>query len=122
MTTSPIVTITNELLAELEAATEYQHCDMPGAAIRALLAERADLKQQLAAAAITAENCELFRKDAERYDWLREMHNDEYGCLWVSRWNYDRTEWVSLDAFCRSDYNGELDLDAAIDAAREADQ
>lgn len=92
---------------EFGAGERYFRAANP-ATILALLAERADLKLQLAAA----------RVDAERYDWLREMHNDEYGCLWVSHWDYGQVAWVSLDAFYRPGYDGELDLDAAIDAAR----
>lgn len=125
MSTPKIVTITDELLAEI--GRQIYSCNNHGGPVVLqaheaieLLAHIADLKQQLVAAGVTSENCELFRKDVQRYAWLREMHNDGCGALWVSRWNYEKTEWVSLDAFCRPDYDGELDLDAAIDAARSA--
>ena len=48
MTTSPVVSVTDELIAELE-----QYSGVPS--IAALLAERAELK-----------------RDAERYRWLRD--------------------------------------------------
>ena len=96
MTTSPIVSINDELLAEIEAAasdsrlniyrplgwahsvrcgnhlqTDFDFLSLSSPeTILALLGHITDLKQQLAAASITAENCELFRKDAERLDWL----------------------------------------------------
>ena len=78
-----------------------------------------DLKQQLVAAGIAAENCELFRKDAERYRWLRDdalkctftapaiMVVDEAGDP-VHKGN----PWNSLIM--------DEDADAAIDAARSA--
>lgn len=127
MSTPPIVTITDELLAEIEeecalAAELDINAAVVPAHITALLAHIADLKhqasereahvrnlidsetllfnyladirqavgddgrlmlpglvehirgmsQQLVAAGVTAENCELFRKDAERYQWLRD--------------------------------------------------
>ncbi len=120
MTTPPITSITDELIAELDHAANLDSAiriTVRADYLRALLAERADLKQQLVAAGITAENCEIFRKDAERYQWLRDKHNDEYGDIWVSTWDSDAVAWVSLDAYFTPTYDGELDLDAAIDAA-----
>lgn len=55
MTTSPVVSITDELIAELESGVPHENCSIPGAVIGALLAERADLKRQLAAASVDAE-------------------------------------------------------------------
>lgn len=55
MTTSPVMSVTDELLAELE-----QHSGVPS--IAALLAERAELK-----------------RDAERYRWLRDNWFQIYG-------------------------------------------
>lgn len=99
MSTSPVMSITDELLAEIEAAAEsatnmlWDDGGMESALdsspiyeedaafillvspvraycisceLQALRASIADLKQQLVAAGVTAENCELFRKDAER--------------------------------------------------------
>jgi len=68
---------------EFGAAERYYLRANP-ATIKALLAHIADLKQQLVAAGVTAENCELFRKDAERYQWLRddaEISDFETLCL-----------------------------------------
>lgn len=158
MSTSPIVTITDELLAEIEAAadafpdyewdsnqTEFfngpsgeslggestgfycvygppfeidddmydgptlvEACPLDQArficeakpAIKSLLAHIADLKQQLVAASITAENCELFRKDAERYQWLR-----------------DDAEFADFETLCLTSLG---EWGAYIDAARSA--
>lgn len=173
MTTSPIVTITDELLAEIEASADAatpgpweaigahvftvrgaknragsvahesdgwniatvnpwattnadgEDEDLPvtehmsnhayialanPATIKALLAHIADLKQQLVAAGVTAENCELFRKDAERYRWLRNPDQDV--CLVLDK-------MVSSGVY---EYRAGEELDAAIDAAMEADQ
>lgn len=80
MTTPPITSITDELIADLERLTgdseltdEQWISGFTAGDFRALLAERADLKQQLVAAGITAENCEMFRKDAERFAWWFEQ-------------------------------------------------
>ena len=98
MSNAPVVSITDELVAELEALAgecgqhgtnwyEPRHmaafpeyaCDQDfviaasPATILALLRERAEMQQQLRAAMISVDNCELFRKDAERYQWLREL-------------------------------------------------
>lgn len=95
MSSAPVVSITDELAAELEALADEcgQHgtnwyeprhmaafpeyaCDQDfviaasPATILALLRERAEMQQQLRAAMISADNCELFRKDAERLDWM----------------------------------------------------
>lgn len=75
MTTSPVMSLTDELLAELEeACREHQQGFMiETSEVLALLRERAEMQQQLRAAMISVDNCELFRKDAERYQWLREL-------------------------------------------------
>ena len=107
---------------EFGAAEQYYRRANP-ATIKALLSHIADLKQQVVAAGVTAENCEIFRKDAERYAWLRELHNDENGICWVSVWDKHSSEWVSLDRTYRAGFlvfETPLDLDAAIDAARSA--
>ena len=155
MTTFPIVTINDELLAELEAAADKATpgkwctdgdlwvmaqdsdqlnngfviaiCDGPDgrknaesmakanpATIKALLANIADLKQQLVAAGITAENCEMLRKDAERYQWLRDSGRLIGECMDSHESNF---------CVCSADGEDVLwfeQLDAAIDAARSA--
>ncbi|MNR28127.1 hypothetical protein D3C85_1454380 [compost metagenome] len=73
-----------------------------------MLAHIADLKQQLVAASITAENCELFRKDSERYRWLRNPDQDV--CLVLDK-------MVSSGVY---EYRAGEELDAAIDAARQS--
>lgn len=73
MTTTTVPTVTDELISELEilaARVTTPMVTIPLSSLITLLAERADHLQQLAAAAITAENCEIFRKDAERLDWM----------------------------------------------------
>lgn len=151
MTTSPIVTITDELLAELEAAANAATkgrwctdgdtwicaqdsdqlnngfvlaiCQGPdesknaaymakasAAVILALLTERADHLQQLAAAAIAAENCELFRKDAERYRKLRT----------VTPYRFKKIQDQALTDGGDVLYFHADRFDAAIDAARSA--
>lgn len=53
-------------------------------------------------------------KDAERYRWLRDKHNEEKGDTWVSVWS---GEWKSLDSHLLPGFDGELDLDKSVDAA-----
>lgn len=106
MTTSPIVSITDELLAEiafdleLAETTSSIYATIDRDTLAALMAERAHLKQQLVAAGITAENCEVFRKDAERYQWLR-----------------DDAEIADFEMLCLTSLG---EWDAYIDAARSA--
>lgn len=137
MTTSPVISITDELLAEIEAAasdsklniyrplgwahsvrcgnhlqTDFDFLSLASPeTVLALLAHIADLKQQVVAAGVTAENCEVFRKDAERYRWLKS--EAATGSLGFGDWWIDSVDMASdLDAA----------IDAAIDAAMEAGQ
>lgn len=74
MTTKPQVTITEELIAELQSDLNRAVGVIYSIEIdtlSALLAERASMQSQLKSAALTQENCDLLRKDAERYQWLR---------------------------------------------------
>lgn len=89
MTTPIVPTVTDELITELESGVPHENCSIPGAIIGALLAERAELKQQLAAASV----------DAERYRWLREACDNDPGNLGI-------------------EYACKPGVDAAIDAAR----
>lgn len=83
MTTSPVQSITDELLEDAArdfegvgslymARVSYQELADACRELIRLRAENSDLKQQLVAAGITAENCEMFRRDAGRYRWLRD--------------------------------------------------
>ncbi len=86
MTTPPISSITDDLIAELDLCMRADcGIELESADIRALLAERADLKQQLVAAGITADNCEMFRKDAERY--LAALSSAKYRIEQGRVWN-----------------------------------
>lgn len=63
MTTPIVPTVTDELIAEYaERAGRLSAVTVLSDDLRVLLAERADLKRQLAAASV----------DAERYRWLRD--------------------------------------------------
>jgi len=75
MSNAPVVSITDELVAELETSVccVWPESNSAVTTLRALLSERAEMQQQLRAAMISVDNCELFRKDAERYQWLREL-------------------------------------------------
>lgn len=90
MTTSPIMSVTDELIAELEAAcNEEPIVELGRTTIRRLLSERAELK-----------------RDAERYRWLREQCEMTEGGLTICKVGYcDLTGWSGDDP------------DAAIDAA-----
>jgi len=118
MTTSPVMSITDELLAELEvgAPAYAESCTLPGPMLAALLAHIADLKQQIVAAGVTAENCEVFRKDAERYQWLREN--------WFSIYGTNCHELgIVIEIGVRWNHAGTPEhVDSAIDAAMEAAQ
>lgn len=168
MTTSPVVTITEELVEELEALaesaipgpwfadsydgdryvspeqngetavanvlandfddetgrwfagglTEATHAFMAMAnpsTILALLAERAAMQSQIKAGIVTQDNLELYRKDALRYQWLRNRHNasGEYLCVTDGEDGVIIEDVVGVDG---------LDLDAAIDQAMQEQQ
>lgn len=91
--------------------------------ISELESERADHLQQLAAAAITAENCELFRKDAERLDWLIseddcvvQQGTNGFWLQWIDEYDHSASEYQ------KGSYRTSREaIDAAmIDAARSA--
>lgn len=104
MTTSPYPSVTDELIAELELAVAESTEGRPNDTLASLLAHIADLKQQLVAAGITAENCEAFRVGAERYRWLIE--------------NADMMHWENLLRF--ADLDGADSVGQFIDAARQS--
>lgn len=97
MTTSPVMSVTDELLAELEAGS-IACCKkrVPMAVnpfdLAALLAERAELK-----------------RDAERYRWLRD--NDQF---------YGPSQNASV-AYAGQYYTGSQ-FDSEIDAAMQSDR
>ena len=115
MSNAPVVSITEELVAELAVLAEHNSDYVPVSPceMKALLRERAEMRQQLHAAMISVDNCELFRKDAERYQWLR------------GRWGrvgetYEAGTPVMSEIFDEPD-GWETDgdsLDRCIDAAR----
>ena len=100
MTTSPVMGITDELVAELERSVEcvWPETDHAVVALRALLAERAELKQEVgrlnarlllssAHAASTVASCMAqvsgiagaaaeLQRDADRWRSVREMLSD----------------------------------------------
>ena len=92
MSNAPVVSITDELVAELEEACREhnQGFMIETAEVLALLRERAEMQQQLRAAMISVDNCELFRKDAERLDWLSEQGSD--------------TQWMNILRIEMDDY------------------
>lgn len=91
MTTAPVVSVTDELLAEIEdGCLDSVDCPLSilsdlAAELRTLRAENAELKQELAAC----------RVDAVRYQWLRSAD-----------------DWPDLGMYTNS-------CDAAIDAAMQ---
>jgi hypothetical protein len=55
-------------------------------------------------------------RDAERYQWVRDQHNDLAGGCWVAVCH--ASVWVSLDSATLGDNRElDLDLDSAVDAA-----
>lgn len=72
MTTSPVVTITEEMVAELERFLGFggEYMKVRSSVLQALLAERAAMQSQIKAGIVTQENLDLYRKDALRYQWL----------------------------------------------------
>jgi hypothetical protein len=92
MTTSPVVSITDELIAELEnECRSGVDVYTPRGIMRALLAERAELK-----------------RDAQRYRWLRDRIENK-GDMVIAK----VSEW-SIES-----WSGD-DPDAAIDAAMQS--
>lgn len=155
MSTNPVVTVTDELLEELENEAQmatkgpWEAIDSPvgelfvsgscdeficgaidhvhdanfialanPATILALLHHIRTMQQELKAAHISVDNCELFRKDAERYQWLRNEAMDTAGYCPVVLLVND-----CLEPACGTKTSSVLELDAldaAIDAAMAA--
>lgn len=159
MSTNPVVTVTDELLEELEQLaskatpgpwTAFTEESFSGwwavgdldereigsgdggydeedarfiaqanpATILALLNHIRTMQQELKAAHISVDNCELFRKDAERYQWLRNEAMDTAGYCPVVLLVND-----CLEPACGTKTSSVLELDAldaAIDAAMAA--
>lgn len=117
MTTSPVVTITEELVAELERFLGFggKYLKVSSETLRALLAERAAMQSQIKAGILTQDNLELYRKDALRYQWLRNRHNASGDYLCVT----DGEDGVIIEDVVGVDG---LDLDAAIDQAMREQQ
>lgn len=150
MTTTPIVSINDELLAEIEAAasdsklniyrplgwahsvrcgnhlqTDFDFLSLSSPeTILALLGHITDLKQQLVAAGITAENCELFRKDSERLDWLVseddcvvQQGTNGFWLQWIDEYDHSASEYQKGSYRTSREAIDAAMVDAAIDAA-----
>lgn len=104
MTTPPVVSITDELIEELEGEIRIARAINNRAPIHpgdleSLLAERADLKQQLAAASV----------DAERWRCARDLlHPDDIRDFQLSRVSFGMKPTEDISRQC----------DDAIDAVR----
>lgn len=107
MTTPIVPSITDEELAEITAFTD----DNYAADFEEVLGLKAGKLRRLVARLCAAE------KDAARYRWIREQHNDAMGCTWVSV--YHPGGWVSLDTSVSGKKVASLDLDSAVDTAME---
>lgn len=124
MKTPTTPTVTEELIRQLEqeiTVSAILRCpaSIDPVHLSDLLAERADLKRQLIAAGVTAENCEMFRKDAERYQWLRD---DALKCTFTAP-AIMMVDEAGNPVHKGNPWNSLLmdeDADAAIDAARAA--
>ena len=125
MSNAPVVSITDELVAELEASVccVWPESNSAVTTLRALLSERAEMQQQLRAAMISVDNCELFRKDAERYQWLVANSFDKSGVtqfhIWKHSWEpHSKTgEQIEWSQRIRGPA-----LDTFIDAAMQEDK
>ncbi|MDG9784947.1 hypothetical protein [Metapseudomonas otitidis] len=60
------------------------------------------------------ESLEEFRKDAERYRWIRDQHNNPMGAFGVA--DLGMGEWTIIEVVMDT---GQHDLDAAVDAAMQ---
>ena len=99
MSTALVVSVIDELVAELEEA-----CREPG---QGFMIETGEVLTLL------AERAELLR-DAGRYRWLRES-------LWyVGPDTCEPTEGGSMEGYCNENFMAE-NLDAAIDAAMQSE-
>lgn len=100
MTTSPIVSITDELVAELERSVEcvWPETDNAVVTLRALLAERAEIK-----------------RDAERYRWLRSDTSKGKSDLLICSKVWGNGAFRTQERILTGD-----GADAAIDAARSS--
>lgn len=99
MATGLVVSVTDELVAELELSVEcvWPETDLAVVTLRALLAERAELK-----------------RDAERYRWLRES-------MWyVGPDNFFCGEGGDMNDYENHNYRADT-LDTAIDASMQSE-
>ena len=87
MTTSPVMSISEELVAELERSVEcvWPETDLAVVALRALLAERADLL-----------------RDAARYWFARHLGNDCFMLNTLQRVSGERLD-AAIDAAMQSE-------------------
>lgn len=106
MTTPIAPSITEEQLINLDCCDEYSLRHMHGE-VGLLIDSYRALQERLRDA----------EKDAARYRWIRDQHNDAAGRTWVSVYLPDG--WVSLDTFAAGVKAETLNLDVAVDAAME---
>lgn len=136
MSTNPVVTVTDELIEELEKAAGmacqyspedwfskdsfFSVADEDAAYIEkakpwtilALLHHIRIMQQELKAAHISVDNCELFRRDAERYQFLKDQGHFRAMSIDMG----GNHSWTGMG---RHVGKGET-VDAAIDAAMTA--
>lgn len=110
MTTNPVMSITDEQIAEIEAQCEAANKHDGSLIVGA--DEVSAIISRLRAAEM----------DAARYSWIRKQHNDAHGNTLVAVWHPG--EWVSLDTdvFCTYVDSDDLNLDLAIDTAMKGEQ
>lgn len=114
MIISPVVTVTDELLEELERYPELAF----EVEVMALLNHIRTLQQELKAAHISVDNCELFRKDAERLDWMIEEGCVIYSMNGTASPTVYQVTWPRLGEHQREWYPSPREaIDAAMTAA-----
>lgn len=108
MTTAPVMTITEELLDQIDSLLGLNANNALTTPLPYL--SRVLLEKSAAHIRSLSERLEKAEKDAERYAWLREKHNDNDADYAVMKFSKRANEWLHLD----------WKLDAAVDAEMEA--
>lgn len=102
MSTSPVTSVTDELIAELERSVEcvWPETDHAVVTLRALLAERAELKRQLAESQKTLEVWHGVARRAERdQEWYRTLRDGgSWPAVFASSDSPEPLRGASLDA------------------------
>lgn len=103
MTTSPVMTVTDELLAELESGIDHDVNAIPGSVIDVVLSELRRLR---------AENAEL-AKDAGRYRFLRDKEAERGpSVVDIACWTAGAT-CIALTYVDADDVDGAVDISMA---------